>query len=209
MLKVVINHEGVEQRTGVVELMPKQSQERRMVEVNTIGGLYEAFVTNFGGLKDIVIGNQMMQWHERLGQCGIDVLKATFPQKHSIEEKCCLFWFQVQELCTFQVEESSSKLDGRAEFKHYKQYEQVYSELVGPMKVQFLAKLRYFVALLDQSSEYCLVRFLPKKRKAPRAVIEMVRKIEILIIPWVGRLSCINKNNVKYIGLDDGCEYVG
>lgn len=71
------------------------------------------------------------------------------------------------EPCTFgksvRLPKKATALEEKAVIKAL---DRLFSDLVGPMKQQSLGRARYFVALLDASLGFSIVRFIHRKNEA-------------------------------------------
>lgn len=86
MSQDTIGKDGEDPKSGVIELMHKPSQELKMRGVKTSDGLYKAVLTVCCEATNIQTRMQTWQWHEILGHCSNDVLKATLPHQRDIRE---------------------------------------------------------------------------------------------------------------------------
>lgn len=86
MFQVIINNDRADPKAGITDLMHKPSQDVKMVRVEISDGLYETVGTVCDGVTKILTGKQRRQWHQRLGHCSSDVLKATLPHVRGIKE---------------------------------------------------------------------------------------------------------------------------
>lgn len=62
---------------------------------------------------------------------------------------------------------------------------------------QSMAKSRYFVTLLDESSGYSLIRFVDRKSQIADSVVEKVLELNSFFPFKTVKMICINRNNVK------------
>lgn len=114
----------------------------------------------------------------------------------------------MRELRTWKFHKSTTKVK-RGTVAVVKPAEQVYTDVVGTMKAHSLAKSKYFVTLTVECSKYSLVRFIHQKSKAASRVIKIIREVENFFNSAMRNLSCINRNNVKWMRSDGGRECVG
>lgn len=77
-----------------------------------------------------------------------------------------------------------------------KPIERVFTELVGPIKVESMNHSKYFITLVDEYSGYSMVRFLKWKGQAADSLMEMILETEKLFNSKVDNLYLIRGKSV-------------
>lgn len=171
-----------------------------MVGIETREGLFEAAmrVMNFG-LACVTMREKHNLWHERLRHCGDDLVRASIPHIQGIRteeltetircESCAKEKATQMPMRTLRVEDREAA----------NPLERVFSDVVGPMQHKSIAKLRYFVTLLDSFSHFPLVRFVAFKSKVADTVVSMVQKFGYRLYSRMQKMTCLNQNSVNRI----------
>lgn len=181
-----------------------------MIFIETNDGLYEALVTIADGEANFASEDGKPEWHERMGQCSQNLLKATLPHVKGMNEKYIKHETSDCEPCQLgKSTKAPRKSREGQDLGATRPVERVYTDVVGPMNYLSVGKAKYFFTLLDEYSGYSMVHFSCKKNETGNEIIEMIQEIENLFNSKIETLSCIYRKTVKWIRSDGGGEYEG
>lgn len=208
--RIVIDEDECNPNRGKMEMMHKASGEIKMVGFETDEGLFKAALKIAKPEQaHASIATNDHVWHERLGHIGKKVLRESAPHVRGLPDGKLVTPSDCDTCAKSKSQRVPRKTAGEEDRKSSKPLERVFSDVVGPMKNQSMAKSRYFVTLLDECSGYSLIRFVDRKSQVADSVVEMVLELESLFTFKTGKMICINRNNVKWLRTDGGGEYIG